>query len=328
MGFDVTEKYIQLAEKELGVTFPTQYRNRLMRENGGEIEQYEDWFLLPVLDTSDKKRLSRSCSDICRETKQAICDGGLPEDSIIIANNGDGDYLILIKDPSQPGGVDKKIYYWGHEVGEPIVWAESDGVFADYIHPDFWSEQLSAHYKKLIIDIIETGICYVLANENKEPMLVNGNVSDTRAILPIWSNKYDAHHFQEYNDIKEYHVSSLPFELLPEKLHTSLEYGTFIGLNWTQAQVENQYAEFFLQDLIRYYFSKECKNYNAITGSKLLLSAVAFNLSFHIDETRKNLLNAKEEDVAAAHLMKQRMRFAEELLLICNIDQKSFSDRL
>ena len=41
-----------------------------MGSNGGEVAAYNDvWSLHPILDNSDRKRLSRSCNDILRETR-------------------------------------------------------------------------------------------------------------------------------------------------------------------------------------------------------------------------------------------------------------------
>jgi hypothetical protein len=136
MAFPVEEKYIRLVEEKLGITFPQAYRNKLMRENGGELpsEEHEYWTFLPVLDSSNEKRIARTYNDIYRETQEVQKWENFPQNGIMIAENGTGDALIFLKDSSQPGGLDPHIYYWSHEGGydEITVWAENDSLFDNF----------------------------------------------------------------------------------------------------------------------------------------------------------------------------------------------------
>lgn len=58
MAFPVDESRIRAAEEALGRTFPDVLRERLMSENGGEIDDTDEgyWFLYPVYDDSDRRR--------------------------------------------------------------------------------------------------------------------------------------------------------------------------------------------------------------------------------------------------------------------------------
>jgi hypothetical protein len=54
----------------IGAPLPHSYRQAMMASNGGEIAAYDDvWNLHPILDKSDRKRLSRSSKYILRETR-------------------------------------------------------------------------------------------------------------------------------------------------------------------------------------------------------------------------------------------------------------------
>lgn len=56
MAFPVEESRIRDAEETLGHAFPDALRQRLISENGGEIDDTDEgyWFLYPVYDDSDR----------------------------------------------------------------------------------------------------------------------------------------------------------------------------------------------------------------------------------------------------------------------------------
>ena len=114
MPFPVDEREIEAAEQALRRRFPAAMRNRLSLSNGGEIEVAGDdcgWFLYPVRDATTRKRLSRTCNDIVRETRLAREWARFPNGAVAIADNGCGDHLVLL-----PGSDD--IHFWDHESGE------------------------------------------------------------------------------------------------------------------------------------------------------------------------------------------------------------------
>ncbi|PXX42089.1 SMI1/KNR4 family protein [Undibacterium pigrum] len=117
MAFTLDEKFIELAEAELGIRFPDSFRNRMMQRNGGSIEIFEDVFdLHPFYDTTDKRRLKSSCNSIVHETQTARQHYGLPDDLILIARNGGGDSLCfqILKN----GELDQHVYLHRHDVDE------------------------------------------------------------------------------------------------------------------------------------------------------------------------------------------------------------------
>lgn len=124
MAFPVEEKFIEKAEEELGVKFPLSFRHKMMRLNGGGVEVSTDYFELhPFYDTSDKKRIKRTCNSIVHETKTAREHYRLPTNLIVIGNNGGGD--VLVYKIEENGIIDPKVYWLDHET-EELVFAAND----------------------------------------------------------------------------------------------------------------------------------------------------------------------------------------------------------
>jgi hypothetical protein len=117
MSFPVDEKYIIMAEERLGVKFPQAFRQKMMKNNGGECETLPDsWQLYPFFDTSDKKRLKRTCNDIVKETDRAKKWPSFPDGAVAIGSNGGGDQLILL--PAEGLGIlQETVFWWDHETG-------------------------------------------------------------------------------------------------------------------------------------------------------------------------------------------------------------------
>ncbi len=126
MPFPITADEITKTEKKLGMSFPFGFKARMARDNGGEIKAADDcWQLIPFLDASDRKRIARTCNDICRETASMRSWRGFPADAYVIAQNGTGDYLILRPSESDSQSLGEQIYFWDHETGEATLTAQS-----------------------------------------------------------------------------------------------------------------------------------------------------------------------------------------------------------
>jgi hypothetical protein len=125
MPFPLDIHFVRQAEAKLGRRLPLAYVARICRENGGEVSVGPDVFVLyPILDTSDRKRLARTCNDIVRETAQAKQWPDFLPDAVAIGDNGGGDKLVFLLDPeaSRYAGA---VYWWDHETGE--LHAAADG---------------------------------------------------------------------------------------------------------------------------------------------------------------------------------------------------------
>src|SRR5690242_13835196 len=119
MPFPVDEKLISAAEERLGLRLPAVLRDRLRRNNGGEVEVESDvWWLYPVRDASDRRRLKKTTNDILWENDQALQWRRFPEGAIAIGHNGEGDQLVLLRNADDPTRCSDTIYWWNHETGE------------------------------------------------------------------------------------------------------------------------------------------------------------------------------------------------------------------
>lgn len=125
MPFPLDPLFIRRAEEKLGRSLPSGYANSMLRANGGEIETEDDvWFLYPILDDSDRKRLARTCNDIVRESATARSWRGFPPEAVTIAHNGSGDQLLLLPSPADDTRFGDAVFAWSHETGEIVLVAQ------------------------------------------------------------------------------------------------------------------------------------------------------------------------------------------------------------
>jgi hypothetical protein len=120
MPFPVDPKWITQTEQKLGVRFPASFVTAMSTMNGGSVRTRVDAFtLFPFLDSSDRRRIQRTCGSIDRETDTARKESyGFPIDAVAIGANGGGDLLILIPMPNRPDTLQHSVYWWDHETGE------------------------------------------------------------------------------------------------------------------------------------------------------------------------------------------------------------------
>lgn len=119
MGLPTTDSFIVATEQQLGFVLPQWLRQRLLQENGGTIQAAgEQWELFSVFDNTDRKHISRSTMNIVRETASAREWEGFPQAAIAIAQNGGGDYLILVPDDGNPRVLNSHAHLWQHGTDE------------------------------------------------------------------------------------------------------------------------------------------------------------------------------------------------------------------
>jgi hypothetical protein len=122
MAFDLSEEQLRATEDEIGAKFPESYRQQMMRSNGGEVDAASDyWNLIPLRDTSDRKRLSRTASHVLVETKSLSRFPSWHEHALAIAANGTGNALVMLRDGDQ---IKPQVFYWCHESGALELVAE------------------------------------------------------------------------------------------------------------------------------------------------------------------------------------------------------------
>lgn len=117
MPFPIENQYIILMENNLKVKFPEKFKQRMMRNNGGELNNYTYEFdLYPFFDKKNRKRISRTCNHIEQETKSARKWLGFPDNAIAIGSDGCGNQLILIHDGN--GILGEELLIWDHETNK------------------------------------------------------------------------------------------------------------------------------------------------------------------------------------------------------------------
>jgi len=118
MPFPLEEKYIIETESELNVKFPTEFKTRMMKLNGGELIIDEFGFeLYPFFDKSSRKRISRTCNHIGLETKnKRKADYGFPKNAVTIGSDGSGNQIILMHNGNNV--LEDTIYFWNCKTGK------------------------------------------------------------------------------------------------------------------------------------------------------------------------------------------------------------------
>lgn len=116
MPFNLSEEQLTQTEQELGAKLPNEYRESMKLNNGGEAStDQDDWEFYPIKDTSDIKRISRTCNHIIRETQSCLGFSKFPENAVTIASNGLGDQMVFLK---QSNSFLDVVFIWLHETGE------------------------------------------------------------------------------------------------------------------------------------------------------------------------------------------------------------------
>ena len=126
MPFPLDEKYIIETEDILNLRFPRAFREKMMKENGGEVEIGDNiWNLFPFFDKTDIKRISRTNNHILKETENSKEWSNYPVNAISIGENSCGDKLILYPEENNPQELSESIHVWWHETGNVEKLADS-----------------------------------------------------------------------------------------------------------------------------------------------------------------------------------------------------------
>jgi hypothetical protein len=107
------EEIVAVAERELGVRLPREYRARLVAANGGALATGGSaWKVFPVRDPA--RPAASPGGDLVSATHRARAEAGFPADAVAIASNGDGDLLVLVQSASG-NRLEAQVHRWSHE---------------------------------------------------------------------------------------------------------------------------------------------------------------------------------------------------------------------
>ncbi|CAH0344623.1 SMI1/KNR4 family protein [Bacillus sp. CECT 9360] len=110
----VTSDAICETEKQLGTSFPIQYRELVMLTNKPEIGE---WIFYPI---KDPKNLKKTFDDIVRANHKQVYSNEY--DYIIIGEDGSGNHLCFKNQDKQ---MMEPIYIWEHESGDTRLIAKN-----------------------------------------------------------------------------------------------------------------------------------------------------------------------------------------------------------
>lgn len=90
----------------------------MAKANGGSVALADDYVeLYPIFDTSDKKRLKRTCNDVVRETHSAREWPAFPEGAVAIGGVDYG-WLILLPDSQDSETLASALCFFDRNTGE------------------------------------------------------------------------------------------------------------------------------------------------------------------------------------------------------------------
>jgi len=116
MPFDIAPTRIDATEARLGVRLPVAYRDAMARANGGTVEvDGQTWWLHPILDDSDARRLKRTANDVVHETLEVRTWPSFPSTGVAIAHDGSANHLVLMPDAEDGTRLGDAVYRWDHE---------------------------------------------------------------------------------------------------------------------------------------------------------------------------------------------------------------------
>ncbi|MCZ4247458.1 SMI1/KNR4 family protein [Bacillus amyloliquefaciens] len=113
----MTEEEFRAAEKSLRASFPKAYKRLLHKKNPAEIGE---WIFFPI---REQGRLQKTWDDVTRQN--SVCrEESMPDDMIVIADNGTGDKPCLKK---ADGVMEETVYLWDHETAGVELYAAAIG---------------------------------------------------------------------------------------------------------------------------------------------------------------------------------------------------------
>jgi hypothetical protein len=113
-----SEESIQETEAALKIKFPPSYREKMLRENGGDLQLKEGVFhLIPVRTSGHEAGAIAAAHDVVGATKEQKKNYTFPNDGIAFAANDAGDTLVFVKEYYHSDKLKNGVFLWNKKIG-------------------------------------------------------------------------------------------------------------------------------------------------------------------------------------------------------------------
>jgi hypothetical protein len=112
------EKDIQETESTINIKFPATYRERMLKENGGDITLKEGIFhLFPFSAATGDASAKAGLPGVVKATKELKKIYTFPNDGIAFAANDAGDALVFVKEYYHSDKLKNGVFFWHKKIG-------------------------------------------------------------------------------------------------------------------------------------------------------------------------------------------------------------------
>jgi hypothetical protein len=113
-----SEESLQETEAALKIKFPPSYREKMLKENGGELKLKEGVFhLIPVRSGGREAGAGAAAYDIVNATKEQKKNYTFPSDGIAFAANDAGDHVVFVKEYYHSDKLKNGVFLWNKKIG-------------------------------------------------------------------------------------------------------------------------------------------------------------------------------------------------------------------
>jgi hypothetical protein len=113
-----SEESIRETETALKIKFPPSYREKMLKENGGELKLKEGAFhLIPVRASGLEAGAKTAGHDVVSATKEQKKNYTFPNDGIAFAANDAGDHLVFVKEYYHSDKLKNGVFLWNKKIG-------------------------------------------------------------------------------------------------------------------------------------------------------------------------------------------------------------------
>lgn len=214
---------IQKAEQDLGISFPEDYKQLLLKQNKFEID---DWAFYPI---KDEEFIKKTWDDIVRSNQELK--ELLPSGFIAVADNGTLNQLGYINGEEY---VANALYYWNHETKKPSLESFS---LSDWIREVHQTEE--KRLEQFAKEVKASQIVYTLIDKKEGGLAYAASAEEDTDVLLLWSNETIANQWTE--EWKGYTILKISLSDFLKKWISGMQKdGLLCGVNWKRSISETE----------------------------------------------------------------------------------------